>query len=181
MRKVIFLGLTSLFLAGAGEGEGTPEPAAPPGPTPEAMQAAVAKTRSLEFQLAVWKAITGTAPQIDRCTQRYTEEFPDRVGTVTINVEIPGDGRVRTAKADSPLQASQNLTGCLKDVARSWRFPAIEPAKVSTSLVVQVAKGQKFAMRKPGEKEPEAKQPEAPKDEGFMRFTPSKWDAAESE
>ena len=171
----------SLMLAGAGEGDDAPEPAAPAGPTAEQMQAAVARTRSLEFQLEVWKVITASAPQIDRCTERYTEEFPDRKGTVKIMVEIPPDGRVRTAKVESELRASQNLTGCIKDVARSWRFPAIDPAKVSSTLAVHVAKGQKFAMRKPGEKEPEAKRPEKPADEGFLRFTPSTWDGAESE
>lgn len=135
-------------------------------------EAAKKRIESLEFQVAAWKAIMATAPMIDKCTNRYTEEFPDRRGTVSIQFEIPGDGKVKSAKATSGLQASQNLQGCLRDVARNWRLPPVAPLKVNTTLEVQVAKGQRFFMRKPGEKEDDAPKA-AQQDEGFIRFLPA--------
>jgi hypothetical protein len=193
MRRLIGLGLLSVLLLGAGEGDDPPEGAeteeqqpeekpadAPPPPaqqpggasSPEAA-AAIKKAQSLEYQIDVWKVVSGSASAIDRCTERYLDEFPDQKGMVTIAVEVSGEGRVKS-KATSKLQASRNLTVCLEDVARGWRFPALGPTiKLSSSLPVHVGKGIKFILAKPGEKPKPAATPQEQQSEGFVRFAPS--------
>ncbi len=137
--------------------------------------AAVAKKDDLAAQLRVWTTLSGSAAQIDACTDRYTAEFPDRKGEATISVKVVEGGRVQDATATTALQSSDRLTTCLSSVGRLWRF-ADGPFELS--LPVPVVKGHKLRLKKPGEKDapqpPAGQAPAAPQeDEGFIRFTPS--------
>lgn len=175
MRRMITIGL----LVGALGAEAQDKPPAEAAPAAGAQAKAgaapaVAKKDDLAAQLRVYTTLSGSAGQIDACTERYTAEFPDRKGEATIKVKVAEDGRVQDASATSGLQSSDRLTTCLSSVGRLWRF-ADGPFELS--LPVPVAKGQKLRLKKPGEKDPPppapGQPPAAKDDEGFIRFTPS--------
>lgn len=176
MKRVIFglvLGgaLCSAVAAHAQDGD-TPPPAPPPPPA-----APPPPRDELASQLGIWTVLSASAGQIDACTARYTSEFPDRKGEARISVKVIEGGRVQDATATSELPSSDRLTTCLSSVGRLWRFAE---GPMELALPVQVAKGLKLRLKKPGEKDPPPAAPpspgEAPKtdgQDGFIRFTPS--------
>lgn len=172
MKRLLFC--AAVLLAPAAWAEDEPEPSASAPPAAEAPKPAAESPEAV--QLKVWQALMASATQIDACTQKYTSEFPDRVGSVSITVGIGSDGRVQTVKTDTDLKAPDRLNGCLGSVARSWRLPGHsgeEPA--SLTLKVEVKKGQKFKLLKPGEKPPAAPaaQGQAAPAEPQFRYAPS--------
>lgn len=152
----------------------TPPADAPPPPPAPAPAPAAPPAEDLAQQLAVYGVLAPTAPQIDQCTARYSTEFPDRKGELTISVQVMDGGRVQDVSVKTELKASDRLTDCVATIARVWRFSR---GPFSLSLPVPVAPGAKLKLKKPGEKDPPAPAasgaPAAAKDEGFIRFTPS--------
>jgi hypothetical protein len=152
MNRLLFSAALLLALPASAE----EEPEASAAPTAEAAPKPAAESPEAA-QLKVWQALMGSATQIDACTQKYTGEFPDRAGSVSITVGIGTDGRVLTVKTDTDLKAPDRLNGCLGSVARGWRFPTHSGEDPATlTLKVEVKKGQKFKLLKPGEKQPAA-------------------------
>jgi hypothetical protein len=127
---------------------------------------------SKAFQDATFNQINGSAAQIDACTARYIEEFPDRKGVATVSFAIQPDGKVGAADVKCDLQASQNLVTCLRDIPRHWNFPPIGDQKLNSSLPIHVGKGQKFRLKKPGEKDEKPASP-AEEEDTAVTWTPS--------
>jgi hypothetical protein len=130
-----------------------------------------------EIETAVWKTIMASAPMIDGCTESYVAEFPEAKGQAQLSTTVVKDGSVSKVNVSTALQGARNLGPCLEKAAKTWRFPKLneKTESVQLSLAVQVRKGVKFQMRKPGEKEPEQKPQPGYEDEGFIQFLPSGW------
>jgi hypothetical protein len=195
LRKIVLIGL--VFFSGSARADG-PAPAsgasgaaASPKTPEEVAKAEAAKAEaakaeqaarqreavaklieSKDFQLGVWKGMNDSGPQVDACTGRYAEEFPDRKGQAEVIYEIGPEGKVVSHKVNCPLQNSQILVSCLKDVVRRWRFPDVgEAGRIEVKVSIPIAKGQKFAPLKPGEKPPENKS--APTEPQPFNLSPS--------
>ncbi|MFO0722442.1 MAG: hypothetical protein U1E65_01585 [Myxococcota bacterium] len=169
MRRSIFL-LSLGLIALPALAEDDPAPAAAPAAAPAP---AASEEKPEVVQLKVWSALMASATQIDGCTTRYTNEFPDRVGTVTLTVGVAPDGRVVSAKAETDLKASDRLTLCLTSIGRGWRLPGHKGEDTAAlALKVEVKKGKKFRLLKPGEKQPAAETTTEEKEPEF-HYTPS--------
>lgn len=131
-----------------------------------------------EGALAAWKAISSTSSMIDACTEAYTAEYPNNAGTARIQATVGKDGTVEKAVVTTTLEGSRNLPPCLERVAKSWKLPATGgEASTPLSLTVQVRKGVKFVLKKPGEKAQAPKQPGQPQEETVVdfNFLPGSW------
>lgn len=164
----------------APQGTGAVTGAAPTGaaPAPAPTGAAPAKADPKGVELAIYKTIMGSAPQIDACTEAYTNEFPSESGQARIVTTVVKDGSVGKVQVSAPMGGVRNLLPCLEKVAKGWRFPklAASTESVQMSLAVVVKKGAKFAIPKPGEKQetpPEEKK--EGQDDSFVQFTPTGW------
>lgn len=132
------------------------------------------KSIDLSYQVKVWQVVNGSAAKINDCLDRYLELQPAAKGAVELGLELSGEGRMVNVGTKSGLPASEKLQQCLKFIAQSWRFPAMEGVeKFSTGLQVKVAKGVKFTLAKPGETPPPSKGSEPKRDDsGFLGFSP---------
>jgi hypothetical protein len=119
-----------------------------------------------EFKMAVWNTISGASRSIDSCVDRYTSVFAGNKGTVSIGFDLAPDGRVQRSRVSSGLPSQQSLHDCLDAIVRLWRFPEIHTAQVSLTINVNVAKGAKFKLLKPGEKPPPPSPSAPPPPEG---------------
>jgi hypothetical protein len=128
-----------------------------------------------ELEEAVYKAIMSSAGQIDACTAAYLNEYPNNAGTANMAATIVKDGSVPRVNVSTSLEGSRNLVPCLEKAGKIWKFPKLgeKSEQAQITLTVQVKKGVKFTMKKPGEKAEEAKAAAEP--EGFMQFVPSAW------
>src|SRR5688572_11132118 len=114
-----------------------------------------------EVQQKVYQALMASAGAIDACNERYLVENPTESGKVELTATIIKDGTVPAAQANSALPGGRDLRPCLEKVAKSWKLPPIHVETEKLSLTVNVKKGVKFKLRKPGEKEaPGAEQPD---------------------
>lgn len=129
---------------------------------------------SPEFLMASWQAIASSASRIDNCTDRYSTQWPARKGAASVEIEVDSSGSVKKANVTTQLANAYDLTVCLRDVAKSWRFPAVPGGVLKTKINVPVAKKQRFSLLKPGEKPP-ATQPDEPKPQGFVGFQVGFW------
>lgn len=154
-----------------GEEGAAPAKAAPaPAPAPKAP----APTIGLDYQVKVWEIVNGSTARINDCLERHLQFQPAAAGTVELQLDVAGDGRMMKVGTKSALPASEKLQQCLKFIAQSWKFPKAEGVeKFSTSLQIRVAKGQKFTLAKPGEKAPAKKEAAKPADTGFLGFSPN--------
>ncbi|MCC7385284.1 MAG: AgmX/PglI C-terminal domain-containing protein [Deltaproteobacteria bacterium] len=153
--------------------KGAPQKGAPAKPAPPPVD--VNKiVNSPEFQMASWQAISSSASRIDHCTDRYSTQWPARKGAASVEIEVDSTGSVKKANVTTSLANAHDLTVCLRDVAKSWRFPAVPGGVLKTKLNVPVARKQKFSLLKPGEKPP-ATQPDEPKPQGFVGFQVGFW------
>jgi hypothetical protein len=137
-------------------------------------KAAPKVTDSPKFKMAMWRQISRTGPQVDRCTAKYLSVNPGSTGSVDVWFSLAADGRVARRRLKSSLRGQDRLLSCLTDVTRQWRFPSIGTSKVDSAMTVQVAEGVKFKMLKPGEKPPpdKARAQKKKKKDGFIRFSP---------
>jgi hypothetical protein len=165
MKLFIHAAIASLFLVS------TPALAEDP---PKEMTEAQKKAAAMEVQMKVYNMLMGSAGALDACTTAYTTEFPNNSGKATVQVKIIKDGSVMTANVETQLEGARNLRSCLESVARKWRFPPLQKESDQVSLTVQVKKGQKFTLRKPGEQaqQQQQQQQQPSGDEGFMQFLP---------
>jgi len=115
------------------------------------------------FQLGMYRTIKGTAPLIDKCTQKYATEYPGRSGPVMLQYTIETSGRVKKSSIQTSLKNYDHLRSCLKDVIRQWRFPSPGTVHIKSTLKIIVAKGVKFDVLKPGEERKPQPKTEAPK------------------
>lgn len=144
----------------------------------EAKAREAAAKKAKEVELAVAKTIAASGPAIDACTQSYTAEFPTEDGRAQIQTTVAKNGMVTKANVTTPLPSARNLIPCLMAVAKSWKFPPLAPNTESASLQIAVAvkKGQKFALKMPGEKTPDGtQQPQTDQEGGFLQFVPTGW------
>jgi hypothetical protein len=128
-----------------------------------------------ELEEAVYKAIMASAGIIDTCTEAYTNEYPNNTGTANMATTVVKDGSVAKVTVNTSLEGSRNLVPCLEKAGKTWKFPKLGDRADGTqlNLTVNVKKGTKFTMRKPGEKAEEKKPEQAP--EGFLQFLPQAW------
>ncbi|MBK8013474.1 MAG: hypothetical protein IPK13_19230 [Deltaproteobacteria bacterium] len=166
--------------------EGTDDAEAPP-PAPAKAAASSAgqnaspkvttapRPSAKDIEQQVIGAIARTAGAIDACNDAYIGEYPAAKGTVSLTAGVERPGTVSTASAETSLEGARNLRYCLERVARSWRFPPLTTGKEKEDLTITIpiAKGAKFKLKKPGEKEQESKPAAGKKPrEGFIRFLP---------
>jgi hypothetical protein len=128
-----------------------------------------------DVEMKIWSALTASAPAIDQCTDAYTGEFPNEAGKVQIDCTIAVQGVVAKVVATTTLQGARNLRPCLERVAKTWRLPPPKNPEKMT-LMINVKKGVKFALRKPGTAAPKEEAPPPQNaEEGFLQFLPSNW------
>ena len=163
----------SIFISGVALAEPAPAGKAPADGKGKKKKAPKV-TETPEFQMAMWRQINGTGPQIDRCTSKYLATNAGAKGAVNITFSLSADGRVARRRLTTGLRGQDRIISCLTAVTRQWRFPPIGTSKVDSSVTVPVAAGVKFKMLKPGEKPParKARAKKKPKKDGFIRFAP---------
>jgi hypothetical protein len=125
-----------------------------------------------EIQSKVFAILSGAGPQIDACTEAYTNEFPANAGKVDVAVYIVKDGTVSKAEVSTTLDGARNLRPCLEAVAKRWKMPPINVEQERLNLTIQVKKGVKFALAKPGEKAAQQGGETKPEEQGFVSFLP---------
>ena len=127
-----------------------------------------------QWQKAMVDAVNATGPMIDRCNERYLALHQGSRGSATLFLNVGSNGQVKKVKLTTDLRAYDNLSVCLRDIARRWRFPPVEGNTVTSQVRVPVQAGAKFKLLRPGEKPPPREAPPAQKkkDKGFIRFTP---------
>lgn len=136
--------------------------------------AAAPRPSAKEIEAQVIGAIARTAGAINACNDAHIGEYPAAKGTVSLTASVGRPGTVSTASAETSLEGARNLRYCLERVAQSWRFPPLTTGKDKEDLTItiQIAKGAKFKLKKPGEQD-ESSKPAAKKErEGFIRFLP---------
>jgi hypothetical protein len=142
----------------------------------EEPKGAAAKSPS-QIEEAVYKAIMSGAGAIDACTDAYTAEYPEEKGNAKLDTTVVKSGDVSKVKVSCSLQGTRNLIPCLEKAAKTWKFPKLneKTESVQLSLTVQIHKGVKFNMKKPGEKDKPAEDKKNEEDEGFIYFFPTGW------
>lgn len=129
-----------------------------------------------QAQLMVYNALMGSAPAIDQCTSAYLTEYPSGVGKVVLDCVVAKDGSVAHAEAKTSLEGARNLRPCLERVAKGWKLPPIGSKEVDKlTIAVEVKKGVKFTLLKPGEKPPEPKPGASQPEPGIVQFLPKAW------
>jgi len=153
--------LLSLFFGAAPAFAEEPAPAKA-GPSPK------------EVEMKVHETLAASAPAIDACTAAYTNEYPAAAGKAVIDATVVKDGSVGQAAVNTALEGARNLRLCLERVAKGWRLPPIHGESEKLTLTINVKKGARFSLLKPGEK-PAPGQPQAEQQDGFVSFLPQSW------
>jgi hypothetical protein len=128
-----------------------------------------------EAALAAWKTINGSGPQIDQCTQAYIGEYPATDGSVKLQITVVKNGTVGTAAVNTSLEGARNLRPCLEKVAKNWKFMPLATETEQLALTIPVKKGQKFVLKKPGEKSEPTAPGQEKQEETVFDFLPSTW------
>lgn len=130
-------------------------------------------------------AINASAPRIDACVARYTEEYPKAKGVAKLEVVVGEAGKISKARAQTSLEGARHLRPCLEQAAESWKLPPPRDPKASLSVNVEVEKGQSFKLLTPkeqaaaeAERKAAAEEAGAEKEEPLFKignFLPSGW------
>ncbi|MEM6860153.1 MAG: hypothetical protein AAF627_05320 [Myxococcota bacterium] len=130
-------------------------------------------------------AINVSAPRIDACVARYTEEYPQADGVAQLQVVVDETGKVSEAQASTSLEGARLLRPCLASAAETWKLPPPSKPNATLSVKVRVAKGRRFKLLTPKEQaqaaadaQRRAAEAASKEDEGFVNvgtFLPSGW------
>ncbi len=141
---------------------------------------AFAEKMSKEQQKALQSKLTAVfnsrGPQLDRCTERYLEEFPEAKGKVDVTMKVLIDGKVSKATVTTRLSGARNLRPCIERVVKTYVFGPTKTETLDLTIAVPVAPGVKFRLYGPGEK-PE-RSAATPPQEGYIRFQGRSWTPA---